>query len=87
MDNAWQPLDKAPLDGTRVLIGGYHTFGDKVIGTWVEIAAWGGSRPPCWKQNSDIGRSVYGTPSFWMPLPQLPVPQPQEVEAKVEEAT
>jgi len=59
----WQPIATAPKDGTIVLV---------VRRTTVTMAAWGGTKPPCWKEGSKLGRSLWGQPSHWQPLPEPP---------------
>lgn len=58
----WQPISTAPTDGTRILAWPCYSRG-------VHVVAWGGRRPPCWRD--DRGR-VPVQPTHWMPLPPPP---------------
>ena len=72
----WQPIETAPKDGTRIILG-------KAAGY---VMAWAGSgywfnrepcphHPPC-KPGTHTGWTdgldTYATPTHWMPLPPPP---------------
>lgn len=72
---AWQPIDSAPKDGTRVLLhmtGGkqcvarteHHPFGGPM---WVVYGEMG--KPDCWCLATEDEET---TPTYWQPLPAPP---------------
>ena len=77
----WQPIETAPKDGTKILIG---KVGSKLICTahWEIEPEWAykGSSP-CWASYmaDDDYYSLYfdsDWPTHWMPLPTPPAPAP-----------
>lgn len=70
----WQPIETAPKDGTRILLGGCKLMSS------VQIGWWGAGR----YINRSVGYerdwttgSTYGfNPTHWMQLPQPPEQQP-----------
>lgn len=75
--SAWQPIDSAPKDGTRVLL--YTIEG---LGESIEYPAMGTGRYERFEDGSEgwiattlPDQSFYGSmsrPAFWMPLPSPP---------------
>ncbi len=75
----WLPIDSAPKDGSRILIGrvrsaGVHSAHWEVDPSW----AWEGVGP-CWAVylSDDDYYSHYipaDWPTHWMPLPEPPKP-------------
>lgn len=67
--DAWQPIETAPRDGTRILGIGHR-------GNMIDIIEWGDGRYLGRKQGyrkawvSGPGSEI--SPQFWMPLPKLP---------------
>lgn len=59
MTNEWQPIETAPKDETRVLLGraGVHAM---------HTAFWRGGIWHCG------GHSYFNNPTHWMPLPEHP---------------
>ena len=76
----WQTIDTAPKDGTVVLV-----FADQHIAMLgriyphnsIHTAKWNGE---AWivAVYQDLGPSVSGPPTHWMPLPPIPHPQGEE---------
>lgn len=60
---AWQPIDTAPKDGTKVLV---------VFGLRPDIAVAFGNR---WGEWMEPGGLVLANPTHWMPLPKGPGPE------------
>jgi len=73
MHNAWQPIETAPKDGTRILVyngkgGGYCTYdGDIGVAAW-EITM--GKKQ--WGSQACCDGVSYFTPTHWMPQPKPP---------------
>lgn len=74
---AWQPIETAPKDGTKVLLADKNGY----ISTarWTEECERGGvdsSRDPGWKAYAIDDDSFYSceyiNPTHWMPLPAPP---------------
>jgi hypothetical protein len=64
--SAWQSIETAPKDGTRVLLHHPHAEDETVVaGFWGE---WGGAGP-CWITDHAEG---WLNPTHWMPLPAPP---------------
>lgn len=67
----WQPIETAPKDGTRVLLGRAE---------WVEIGRWlansrayRGAPLGTWMDDADNGGPEgHDWPTHWMPLPPPP---------------
>jgi hypothetical protein len=60
--DGWQPIERAPKDGTRVLVANSEY-------AWIEIAWW---EQPNWIYgDSDYG-SCDCSPTHWMNLPEPP---------------
>jgi hypothetical protein len=91
----WQPIETAPKDGTRVILGFFRpnvfeTLDQKpqagiVLGRYVR-----GDVPPlcasAWQTES--GQGFQWEPTHWMPLPEPPAAKPSESseEATADEA-
>lgn len=66
-NHEWQPINRAPQDGTNVLLYGRPTTASAleiVVGCFEEGDTWG------WCDNR--GHDFY--PTHWMPLPKFPDP-------------
>lgn len=76
MSAGWRPIESAPRDGTRILLGdpdgfpGYEGFwmADPSRNHWGETG-W-------FAVDSDILCEHPHSPSCWMPLPVCPLPTP-----------
>lgn len=75
----WQPIETAPKDGTRVLIGFYRN--NVFVGpgdgpqSWCIIGSYREDDPPpltasAWQ--TETGQGFQWTPTHWMPLPAAP---------------
>jgi hypothetical protein len=66
-ETAWQPIETAPKDGTRILVCQRMVRGEMVFRSvrithwWFSFGRWNMTR---------------GTPTHWMPLPDPPEPTP-----------
>jgi len=77
--NAWQGIESAPMDGTRVLL---FRAGEQYVGRWYQLyGTWGVAaqrEPGDWGPFTDIGSCGMGAvtfwegPSHWQPLPTPP---------------
>lgn len=71
----WQPIETAPRDGTRVLLG-YEGAADYDICVWhAALGNW----------FNEYSHPVPITPTHWMPLPDPPPPHPSARTQKGEE--
>ena len=67
----WQPIETAPLDGTRVLLAMHPdlTSVDRIqIGYAAETALWG----LCWRFDGEYTVEAPAGATHWMPLPEHP---------------
>ena len=63
----WQPIETAPKDGTRILIGVWD------LGPDVTSARWNGAFWDMSIQDEEFcGESDFAGPTHWMPLPDPP---------------
>ncbi len=75
--NAWQPIETAPKDGTRILVcGGTYTVSNDEYPDWpmtfADIVTWQKHRN-CWISGpSHDGGDFVHQPTHWMPLPEVP---------------
>mgnify|MGYP006935484892 CR=1 FL=1 len=65
-DRAWQPIETAPKDGTRILVCGPDKNGSQ----YQDVTGW----PRNWTGDWPTTYMAYaaGPPTHWMPLPVLP---------------
>ena len=73
IEQGWQPIETAPMDGTRILAWITHRVSDN--GKKVDIptvVSWWGHDADCWVEDG------YDTvhPTHWRPLPTPPEGQP-----------
>jgi len=76
--SAWQPIETAPKDGTRVLIaGGTVSFWTErdVPFSDISIAYWCGGYDPHWRGEDMQAHDEWYAhkPTHWMPLPEPPL--------------
>lgn len=78
--SAWQPIDTAPKDGSRILL--FYSKSRKegvtetAVGRW-EIQKYHDRPRPYWENEKYIGDVSYkreNPPTHWMPLPSPPSP-------------
>lgn len=62
----WRPIAEAPTDGTPII--GWNGR--------VMLVAWGGQRPPKWREGSAFGPAAWIKPTHWRPLPEPPPQEP-----------
>lgn len=54
-----KPIESAPKDGTKIFLVSEHKE--------IKIGYWGGTRPPCWKDDS--GSTLLDNQIFWDSVP------------------
>jgi hypothetical protein len=59
---AWQPIESAPKDGTRVMLADAE---------WTDIGRWR-IESQLWMDDDDAGWTDPFWPTHWMPLPPPP---------------
>jgi hypothetical protein len=66
----WQPIETAPLDGTRILLAMHPDLSvDRVqIGYAAETALWG----LCWRFDGEYTVEAPAGATHWMSLPEHP---------------
>lgn len=74
--DSWRPIETAPKDGTRILVG--HS--DAVFDAWWEE---GGGNGDGWVDGCDDRYEdlIVYEPTHWMPLPAAPALRPQTAES------
>ncbi|CAB4199921.1 Domain of unknown function DUF551 [uncultured Caudovirales phage] len=66
----WQPIETAPRDGTRVLIGWAGCYPSRNHVRIARFAVPVGYKNRGWTDDDNEGRCI--TPTHWMPLPKPP---------------
>jgi|688.fasta_scaffold191249_7 hypothetical protein len=73
----WQPIETAPKDGTRIIVGKESGY----VMAWASSAYWFNREPcrhsPACKPGTHVGWTdgfdTLSAPTHWMPLPAPPV--------------
>lgn len=69
----WQPIETAPKDGTRILLGYFPepAYEGALVGKSQEVAFWHGTKR-MWCGRTLLNAEGYFSPTHWMPLPMPP---------------
>lgn len=71
----WQPIETAPPSGKWVLVE-WLTLTDCALPAYRSDGLW---RCPIGSYDGYVEGKQFGRPTRWMPLPELPPPQPGDV--------
>lgn len=69
----WQPIETAPKDGEKILLGYFPepAYDGAIVGESCEVAFWHGTHKK-WCSRTLLNAEGYFSPTHWMPLPRPP---------------
>lgn len=71
--DGWRPIDTAPKDGTKILLGYFPkpTYDGSSVMKSCEVAFWHSGHQK-WCGRALLNAEGYFSPTHWMPLPEPP---------------